>query len=108
MSPRRTTTKKKAARRTSRASQRRSRPARLSPGAATCLTVLRAVSEFLDDELPADLCQQIRRHIGACPNCERFAATLRHTLRLCRHVPTPTLTDDEKRLLRQRILRKPA
>lgn len=72
---------------------------------ANCLKVLRRLSAYLDDELPGDLCRQIRKHMGACPNCEAFLDSLRETIRLCRHVAPTPLSPAAKARLRREILK---
>jgi anti-sigma factor RsiW len=73
-------------------------------GTARCLRILRALSAFIDDELADDVCLEIRRHLGACPNCEDFVASLRQTVSLCRHHPTPALTSADRARMREAIL----
>lgn len=88
--------------------QRRTRsamPAGHGTGERRCLEILRQLSAYIDDELPEDVCAELRRHIGACPNCEVFIASLRDTVRLCRHHPSPPLSTYDRALLRQEILR---
>ncbi|HJT20306.1 MAG TPA: zf-HC2 domain-containing protein [Nitrospira sp.] len=79
--------------------------ARHRHGAARCLGILRQLSAYIDDELPSQICKELRRHLGACPNCEVFVASLRHTVTLCRHCPTPSLTAADRAALRRDILR---
>ena len=69
-----------------------------------CLHILRKLSAFIDDELPDTLCRQIRRHLGDCPHCEDFVASLRHTVLLCRRSPAPVLSVDERARMREKIL----
>ena len=71
---------------------------------ARCLQILRALSSFIDDELSDDVCGEIRRHLGACPHCEDFVASLRQTVSLCRHRPTPALTSADRARMREQIL----
>ncbi|NGZ59640.1 MAG: hypothetical protein CV081_03925 [Nitrospira sp. LK265] len=70
-----------------------------------CLRILRRLSAYIDDELSASICQEIRRHLGACPNCETFVTSLRQTVSLCRHSPAPTLSATDRALMREKILR---
>lgn len=70
-----------------------------------CLDILRQLSAYIDDELPEDICAELRRHLGACPNCEEFITSLRDTVRLCRHHQPPPLSAFERAKLRQAILR---
>ena len=71
---------------------------------AHCLDLLRQLSAYIDDELPSDICKEIRRHLGACPNCEVFIASLQHTVTLCRHRPAPPLNSVDRINMRRAIL----
>ena len=75
-----------------------------SHGQGHCMDLLRQLSAYIDDELPSDICQEIRRHLGACPNCEVFIASLQHTVTLCRHRPAPQLTSVDRMNMRHAIL----
>ncbi|HSL02385.1 MAG TPA: zf-HC2 domain-containing protein [Nitrospiraceae bacterium] len=68
-----------------------------------CVDLLRQLSAYIDDELPSDICMEIRRHLGACPNCEVFIASLQHTVTLCRHRPVPQLTLADRMNMRRAI-----
>lgn len=74
-------------------------------GKIRCLRILRQLSAYIDDELSANICQEIRRHLGACPNCENFVTSLRQTVSLCRHSPAPSLSTTDRALMREKILR---
>ena len=69
-----------------------------------CKDLLRQLSAYIDDELPSDICGEIRRHLGACPNCEDFIASLQHTVVLCRHHPAPPLRAIDRMNMRRAIL----
>ncbi len=69
-----------------------------------CVDLLRQLSAYIDDELPSDICREIRRHLGACPNCEVFIASLQHTVTLCRYRPAPQLTSIDRMNMRHAIL----
>ena len=73
-------------------------------GQGHCVNLLRQLSAYIDDELPSDICREIRRHLGACPNCEVFIASLQHTVTLCRHRPAPELTSVDRMNMRREIL----
>ena len=90
---------------------KRTTPARTRTNAAPhahekgrCLDILRQLSAFIDDELTTDICAEIRQHLGACPNCEDFVASLRQTVALCRHQPAPSLSPEDRARMRARIL----
>ncbi|NJL18010.1 MAG: zf-HC2 domain-containing protein [Nitrospira sp.] len=74
-------------------------------GKSRCLDILRQLSAYIDDELAGDICHEIRRHVGACPNCEVFVASLRQTVSLCRHSPAPSLSTVDRASMRQNILK---
>lgn len=72
--------------------------------AGRCLHILRELSAFIDDELSGDICVEIRRHLGACPRCEEFVASLRQTVALCRRSPAPALSPVDRARMREKIL----
>ena len=86
--------------------KKRSRPSspRHTHGEGHCLDLLRQLSAYIDNELPSDICLEVRRHLGACPNCEVFIASLQHTVTLCRHRPAPKLTSVDRMNMRRAIL----
>lgn len=70
-----------------------------------CVAILKKLSAYIDDELPGTLCDELRTHLGACPNCEEFVASLKQTVALCRHQPAPALSQAERARMRNDILR---
>lgn len=72
---------------------------------ARCLKILKNLSAYLDDDLTASVCGEIRKHLGACPNCEIFVESLRQTVGLCRQHEPPPLSAADKQVLRREILR---
>ena len=93
-----------AKRTTTRSVQRKpARPHRHGKG--RCVAILKKLSAYIDDELPGTLCEELRKHLGACPNCEEFVASLRQTVALCRHQPAPPLSQAERARMRNDILR---
>lgn len=73
--------------------------------AGRCLHILQRLSAYIDDELASNVCKEIRRHLGACPNCEVFVESLRHTVTLCRHKPAQALSPVDRQALREEIMR---
>lgn len=53
-----------------------------TPG--TCPDVLTLFSQHLEDEISADVCAEMERHIEACARCRGACDSLKHTLALCR------------------------
>lgn len=78
---------------------------RHGPDEARCLDIIKQISAYIDDELPIDICRELRRHLGACPNCENFVASLKQAVSLCRHHVPPALSAEERASLRLDILR---
>lgn len=72
---------------------------------AQCIKVLRRLSAYLDDECSVGICKEIRKHLGACPNCEVFIGSLREAMRLCRHIRPAPLSPAFKARLRVQILK---
>jgi anti-sigma factor RsiW len=70
-----------------------------------CQEVFSLLSQYLDRELPLDLCRQLESHISGCAPCVEFVASLRKTVDLCRSYaseekPGP-LPEGERERLRQ-------
>jgi anti-sigma factor RsiW len=53
----------------------------------TCRDIFLRLSEYLDGDLPLELCERIRRHLATCPTCRAFTNTLRTTVELCQRLP---------------------
>jgi anti-sigma factor RsiW len=69
-----------------------------------CRKILQAISGYLDNDLPKSMCAEIRRHLGACPKCERVVHSLKRTINLCRKADVARLTAAAKTRLRNQIL----
>jgi len=53
----------------------------------TCRALFERLSEYVDGELSAELCRQMRAHLQGCDPCVAFANTLKKTADLCRRLP---------------------
>ena len=51
-----------------------------------CKALLGSLSEYIDGELPAELCQEIEKHLEGCENCRVVLNTTRRTIDLV-HMP---------------------
>lgn len=69
----------------------------------SCRDMFDRLSDFIDGELPEDLCARIERHMGDCEPCERFLESLRRTVRLVESSPKTGLPDDVRRDLLRRL-----
>lgn len=70
-----------------------------------CLKIFRRLSLYLDGELPDNACEEIRKHLRGCDNCEMFLASFKRTVTLCRTYPAPPLPLATKAVLRAAILK---
>ncbi len=71
----------------------------------SCQQIFALLSEYLDAELPPDLCQKLSGHIEGCEPCVEFVKSLRQSVTLCREyepdaLPSP-LADEMRAKLRQ-------
>jgi RNA polymerase sigma-70 factor, ECF subfamily len=55
----------------------------------TCPDVLTLFSRHLEDEISAEVCAEMERHLEACPRCRSACDSLKRTLALCR-TPRPS------------------
>ena len=49
-----------------------------------CRQLFATLSDYLDHELPPDLCDEVERHMEGCRPCETFLESLRETIQRCR------------------------
>ncbi len=68
-----------------------------------CKEIFAMLSEYLDAELPAQTCEEIRAHLADCPPCIEFLESLRRSVKLCRQyeaaeTPGPISFGDKARL----------
>jgi anti-sigma factor RsiW len=77
----------------------------------TCKDFLRELSDFLDENLDAEIRAKLEAHITECPNCWVIADTTRKTIRIYKGMePYPIPGDVEERLMRaleRKIASKP-
>ncbi|HSB71732.1 MAG TPA: zf-HC2 domain-containing protein [Candidatus Methylomirabilis sp.] len=54
----------------------------------SCRELFERLSEYVDGELPPEICEEIRQHMDGCDPCVAFANTLKKTADLCRRLPS--------------------
>ncbi len=76
-----------------------------------CKDMFALLSEYLDQELPPDTCEQIRAHIAGCAPCVEFVKSLERSVELLHKYraeevpgPLPESTRNELREAYQRML----
>ena len=52
-----------------------------------CQELLGSLSEYIDGELPANLCAEIEKHLEGCDNCRVVLNTTKRTIDLVRIAP---------------------
>lgn len=72
---------------------------------AQCLKIFRRLSLYLDSELPDNACEEIRKHLQGCDNCEMFLASFKRTVNLCRKYPATPMLPSAKGAIRAAILK---
>lgn len=77
----------------------------LAVSGLSCRQIFELLSEYLDSELPPDLCARLSAHIEGCAPCVEFVESLRQSIALCKDVKEgealPPLSDDARDKLRR-------
>ncbi len=69
-----------------------------------CERLLGSLSEYIDGELSAELCQEIEKHLAGCDNCRIVLNTTKRTIDLVRpEVDSPASLPDE---VRERLFKR--
>jgi anti-sigma factor (TIGR02949 family) len=70
-------------------------------GGTACREIFARLSEYIDDELPADLCSRLESHMEDCPPCRVFLDSLRRTVGLIGRLEDPPMPEDLRRAVRE-------
>lgn len=69
-----------------------------------CQALLGSLSEYIDGELPAELCREIEKHLEGCDNCRAVLNTTKRTIDLVQFpLPEETVPDDVRERLFKRL-----
>ncbi len=69
-----------------------------------CQALLGSLSEYIDGELPVELCQEIEKHLEGCDNCRVVLNTTKRTIDLVRlPADEETVPDDVRERLFLRL-----
>ena len=69
-----------------------------------CKALLGSLSEYIDGELPSDLCREIEKHLEGCDNCRVVLNTTKRTIDLVHITPAEqTVPDDVRERLFKRL-----
>ena len=67
----------------------------------TCKDFLHELSDFLDENLDAEIRAKLEQHMTECPNCWVIADTTRKTIKIYKGMdPYPIPSDVEDRLMK--------
>jgi anti-sigma factor RsiW len=66
-----------------------------------CEDLYERLTELAEGTLPADVCEEVNRHLAECADCPQLREDLEDLARLCREASGPTTMPEE---LRGRIL----
>jgi anti-sigma factor (TIGR02949 family) len=71
---------------------------------SNCERLLGSLSEYIDGELPPELCQELEKHLASCENCRVVLNTTKRTIDLV-HAPVekPDLPEDVRERLFKRL-----
>jgi len=68
-----------------------------------CEEIFSILSDYLNLELPANICQAVEKHLAECPPCIEFLESLRKTVELCRSyrgaLTEPVASDAREQLM---------
>jgi anti-sigma factor RsiW len=68
-----------------------------------CKEIFESLSDYLDDDLDAEECDQIETHVEKCTPCQAFLNTLQRTVDFCRDATVVSLNDARQADLRESL-----
>lgn len=75
------------------------------PASPACPDVVRALSRKLEDDLDANACAEMEKHVEGCTACARACDAMKDALRACRSSPSTELTPEIQERIRTTITR---
>lgn len=70
-------------------------------GIEECKELFERLSEYIDGELPQDLCSHIEGHMEDCPPCVAFLRSLRQAVDLVGDLEAPAMPDEVRGAVRE-------
>ena len=74
-----------------------------APGSPACRELFSRLSEYLDGELDASICEETETHLGDCPPCQQFLESLRRTVDWVRRLPEEAEPEAVRREVREAV-----
>jgi len=75
-------------------------------GKERCIELAGKLSEYLDEELPADLRQEVEAHFEGCANCEHFLTSLRRVKGAASLLPRVELSPERLREISEAVRKR--
>jgi len=69
-----------------------------------CHEILERISDYIDGDAEPEVCEEIRRHLEGCDDCDNFIDSVEKTVELFRRDSVPMPSEKKKNL--HRILRE--
>jgi len=69
-----------------------------------CQKYLQEISDYIDGELPPNLCKELEEHMVGCTNCTVVVNTLKRTIELYQEEPDQEIPEETKKRLYHRLL----
>ena len=66
----------------------------------TCRDMMLNFSRYLEDEISANVCAEMERHIATCDRCRGACESLKRSLALCRSTPSVQVPSETQRAVR--------
>jgi anti-sigma factor RsiW len=73
----------------------------------TCAQLYERLTELMEGTLPADVCEEINRHLADCNECPRLREDLEDLARLCREASAPSTMPEDLRSRIAQMLAEP-
>ena len=71
---------------------------------ASCRRMLGALSDYVNEDLSAELCTEIEHHLAECENCQVVVDTLRKTVYLVHaNASVPVVPEEVRKRLYKRL-----
>jgi RNA polymerase sigma-70 factor, ECF subfamily len=79
--------------------------ASMQPRPARCKAMFAELSEYLDEQLDASLCDELEKHLDGCGPCQAFLASLEASIEQCRRSPAESLPSKKAVSVRKQLMK---
>lgn len=71
-----------------------------------CEDMIGELSDYIDGELEAELCEKLEQHLSSCKDCRLMVDTMKRTVQLCQDGTCEDLPEDLQQKLNQALTRR--